>query len=452
MIKTYVLDTNVLMSTEGKVISGFDDNNVVITHTTLEELDKFKMAPGERGYQAREAIRAINSIIEQKSENESVLQGIKIPACKGIFRITAACQSSMPKGWSADSPDNRILSACKNLEDTERCPVILITNDVSLSIKAQMLNLAVQGYYNDNVNTSESYTGRGEISIPYTDFATLYDRGEVSFETNENIPARKYFLIHNSDKPNDTALGYYLDNKLHIIRYPDNTIYGVTPKNIGQKFALHALLAPAEEIPLVILKGPAGCGKTLLSLAAGLQKTYEWKREDMTYNGIVITRSNTLSDEEIGFLPGTLEDKMGPLVSPFMDNLRFLLSHSARGEEKHEINMQIDDMLETGVLEITSLAYIRGRSLNNTFLICDEFQNSTRIQAKTLVTRMGMGSKLVILGDPDQIDNPKLDKKNNGLAFLSERFAFSPLAVDISFNATESVRSPLSLDAIMRLE
>ena len=453
MIKTYVLDTNVLMTTEGRVLFGFDDNNVVITDTTLEELDKFKMAPMERGYQAREAIRAVKKIIEEKSDKETISKGIKLPN-GGTFKIvTNHLLSELPKGWTLDNPDNRILCTCKSLAEESqskrsKTPVILITNDVSMAIKAQTIDISVQGYRNDNIDAEETeYTGRATFTVSVEDLDLLYDRGEIDCPAEANIPSRQYLLIKDITESR-SALGYYLDGKIKLIRHPDNSVFGLTPKNIAQKFALHALLAPAEEIPLVILKGCAGTGKTLLSIAAGLSKAYDWEK-DGEYGSVVITRSNTLSDEELGFLPGSLEDKMTPLLSPFIDNLKFLLGK--KGEERREINIQIEDMIETGVIEITSLAYVRGRSLNNTFLIVDECQNLTRLQAKTLVTRIGQGSKLVILGDPNQIDNPKLDKKNNGLVYLAEKFKDSPLCAEIAFDESESVRSELAKDAIYRL-
>lgn len=460
MVKTYILDTNVLMSTQGKVLHGFDDNTVIITHTTLEELDKFKMAPGERGFQAREAIRAIKEVIENKKADEEIASGITLDN-KGTFRITTNNLSAqMPKGWDLNNPDNCILCTCKTLTEEERTkktknPVILITNDVSLAIKAETLGLTVQEYKNDiAISDEEEYTGRTEIAISDTSMNKLY-KDKVVSKLNKresagiNLHERQYAVVKSTS--GSSALIYNHDGGLHLVENPDKEIYGIKPKNVGQKFALQALLAPPEEIPLVILKGAAGTGKTLLSLAAGLEKTYEWNKEDASYNSIVITRSNTLSDEDIGFLPGSLEDKMGPLVSPFMDNLKFLLSRSAKGEERREVNMQIEDMLETGIIEIISLAYIRGRSLNNTFLIVDEFQNATRLQALSIVTRMGIGSKLVVLGDPNQVDNPKLDRKNNGLVYLSEKFKDSPLCAEVTFDDSESVRSPLAKEAIYRL-
>lgn len=452
MVKTYVLDTNVLMSTEGRVIFGFEDNNVIVTHTTLEELDKLKLSPGERGYQAREAIRTIKAITDSAKPSETITNGIQLPNT-GVFRVNNnfSFTAKLPEGWDLKSPDNCILNTCKSLSSNAggRENTILITNDISMRLKAQIIGVPAQEYKNDNIVSSDSaYTGRGEIFASADCIDELYRQGSMPLPASEEYIPLKYYHVH--DMGSRSALCYADDYMLKIIKTrKQKDIYGISPKNLGQEFAMHALMAPASEIPLVILKGPAGSGKTLLSLAAGLDKTYHWNSNEKTYNSMVITRSNTLSDEDLGFLPGSLEDKMTPLLSPFMDNLRYLLGKDI--EDRSQVNMQMDDMIESGIIEITSLAYIRGRSLANTYLIVDETQNTTRMQISTIVTRMGQGSKLVILGDPNQIDNPKLDRQNNGLVYLSEKFKGSPLCAEVTFNESESVRSKLATEAIQRL-
>lgn len=463
MVKTYILDTNILMSTEGKVLFGFADNEVVITHTTLEELDRLKDALGERGYQARESIRVIDEIVDNRQEKESILDGIKLNN-GGTFKMTTNyLQATMPNGWSLDRADNRILCTAKTLSDQVNTKVILITNDVNLKLKAHAMKIDVQDYKNDRINEEEFYSGRKFITVPDTVIDAIYKKGSVNLR--DVLSTEDYLLEEEKDDilsqelveneficlkgyTNKSALSWRKGDSLVLIKADKPPVYGITAKNSGQKFAMEALLSSVEDIPLVILKGPAGCGKTLISLACGLDGAYDSK-EHRKYDNVVITRSNTLSDEDLGFLPGDLEEKMTPLLAPFFDNLKFLVGKNI--EEKSQINLQINDMLEEGVIEITSLSYIRGRSLTNTFLIVDEAQNLTRTQAKTIVTRMGIGSKLVILGDPNQIDNPKLDKKNNGLAYLSDKFKGSPLCAQIEFDNSESVRSKLALDAINRL-
>lgn len=468
MIKTYVLDTNILESTEGRAIFGFEDNEVIITHTTQEELDKHKEIKGELGYQARQTIKLIENILDNKQPDESVLKGIKLEN-GGTFRIvTNYLQTTMPVGWSLERADNRILCTTKTLSDQgSGKQVILITNDVSLKTKAIAMDIPVQKYQNDQLVTDEFYSGRTTIQVTDTCISKIFEKKELKISALSNKNRTDSFLVEEGDKvlfdrllenefvilegiTGGSALAWRKGDYLRLISSEDDKpIFGVKARNVGQKFAMEALHAPVEDIPLVIMKGPAGCGKTLLAMAVGLYYTYDGK-DSRTFDSVVITRSNTLTDEDLGFLPGDLEEKMAPLLAPFFDNLKFLLGH--RGEEKAQINLQIEDMLDTGVIEITSLSYIRGRSLRNTFLIVDEAQNLTRLQAKTIATRIGQGSKLIIAGDPNQIDNPKLDKKNNGLIYLSEEFKGSPLCAQIEFQNNECVRSKLATEAINRLK
>lgn len=448
MVKAYVLDTNILMSTEGRAINGFDDNNIILTSTVLEELDRLKTSPGERGYQARASIRIIKSIIG----NEIPKTGVKLPSGGHIHVYIDDSKEQLPKGWDGSRPDNIILSTCLKLkslfENKEESSwtlgeVILITNDNSFAVKAIMLGITVQEYRNDVTNSEEEYTGRTGIIRTDEEINELYKTKEIE-SFSEEILENQFVCVTNELK-NHSALTWNRKGSLQLIRDFKNPIFGIRPKNMGQRYALEALLAPAEEIPLVILKGPAGSGKTILSVAAGLDGVYD-SEENKKYDSLVITRSNTLSDEDLGFLPGDLEDKMAPLLAPFFDNLKYLLSHN--GEDKREVTIQMEDMITSGIIEVASLSYIRGRSLANTYLIVDEAQNLTRLQAKTIVTRMGMGSKLVLLGDPGQIDNPKLDKKNNGLVYLSEKFMGNSLCAQMSFESDECVRSALAEEAV----
>lgn len=439
--KTYILDTNILMNTEGRVLFGFDDNVVCITTTTLEELDHLKTAPAEKGFQARESIRQINSIIETAPQD--IKYGVKINDNKGYFVILdEKTTDSIPKSWDSSHPDNRIISTVISyIKDYPERDAILVTNDVSMKIKGLVLGLKVESYRNDQVKEENQYSGRRVSGVPIDDINKLYKDKEIWAEgycENE--------FVHVTDNVQGNALCIFKKNALQLIS-DVKQVFGITPKNQGQRFALEALMAPADEIPLVVIKGPAGTGKTLLSLAAALDQTYD---NDAEYDRVMISRANILADEEMGFLPGDLSEKMMPLLGSFTDNLRYLLG--ANGEEKDQINIQLEDMFATGVIEALSLAYLRGRSPIKSYVIIDEAQNLTRHQVKTIVTRMGEGCKLVFLGDPNQIDNPKLDKRNNGLAYLSERFKGSELCAQIEFLPSESVRSPLVLEALERLD
>lgn len=451
MIKTYVLDTNILLQTEGNVINGFADNVVVIPSMVLEEMDNQKNSAGEKGYAARECIRKITAI---KDNNGELAYGISLDN-GGIFEIeTNSDMSYLPNGWKADKPDNIILGTVVYLDKAEKKKnngnkVILISNDVSMQVKASIVGIEAQGYKNDQIDSENSYTGKETIYISDELLNILYKNKELKLseidffncdnEKVERLVNNCFYIVKNYSE-NASALTYYSEDSLKLIDKKDyENVSGISPMNAEQTFALVSLMRPVDEIPFTILKGCAGGGKTILSLAAGLEQM----SHDM-YDKIIITRSNTLSDEELGFLPGTLEDKMDPLLAPFYDNLRTILKLT--GEDEEQIGYMLDDMLERKSIEIVSLAYIRGRSISNAFIIIDEGQNLSITQAKTIVTRCGIGSKIVIMGDPSQIDNPKLDKKNNGLNYLAEKFKGENLCQQIEF--TESVRSNLASRAI----
>ena len=454
MIKTYILDTNILLQTEGKVINGFDDNVVVIPGMVLEELDSKKDAKGELGYQARECIRMITPL---KDKCNGLAYGVPLDN-GGIFEIeTSSCQDFLPTGWKADKPDNIILGTVKwrmnkEKEKNNGNRVILITNDVSMQVKASIVGIEVQGYKNDQVASEDFYTGRETVYVPAELINVLYscdflEQKDVEEYLDGITLYENSFFIFKSYS-NSSALAVFENGQFKLIRDEKfEDISGISPKNAGQTFSMYALLKPVDELPLVLLRGCAGCGKTLMALAAGLKQMSQGM-----YDKIIITRSNTLADEELGFLPGTLEEKMSPLLAPFLDNLKLL--YKMMGEDEDQITYAIEDMMERGSIEIVSLAYIRGRSIPNAYIIIDETQNISITQAKTIVTRVGIGSKLVMLGDIGQIDNPKLDKKSNGLSYLSDKFhkENSKLCSMLEYSSNESVRSPISSEAIRILE
>lgn len=457
--KTYVLDTNILIQ-QPNSIYGFDDNDVVITSTTLQELDSKKSAPGEVGYHAREAIRIIDSL----KHDGDYLEGIPLPhGGRFIIDPDGINKDNLPQGYSLEKADNRIISSVITRAGRTADPVILITNDVSMRINAICCGVETQGYHNEEIdNEDDVYTGRCEAYIDGKSFDELVAGGSVgvldnfSFyaddEKQVDVEENEFCLVRNADSPSDkTALAICRGNVLYRIKDSLHP-FGISGKNVAQKFALYALMAPPEEIPLVILRGPAGCAKTFLSLAAGLDESYsQGGRGNVRYQKVMITRNNVLSDADIGYLPGTLEEKMGPLVAPFIDNLEVLLKGNEKNESMDMIHTQIDDLLEDGILEICSMAYMRGRSITGSYLIIDEAQNATVGQILEIISRAGMGTKVIVAGDPDQIDNPKLDKINNGLVFAAEKMRGSKLCAQLVFDRNESVRSPLAMEAAKRL-
>lgn len=442
MVKTYILDTNILMRSP-ESLEGFADNEVVITGTTLEELDNNKTAPGEKGWSARAAIRAIDAFREKKG---SYRDGYPTSG-GGKFRIELDnIKTELPQGWDPSRPDNRIISTALTLKNADRKkPTILVTNDTSMKIKALSVGMPTEGYLNESV--MEEYSGRRVIDIDWQVLEPIFKDGEIDGSFIENPVENEYFILKAG---NESALAKFSKgNLIRLNDYSKNSVYAVRPRNAAQTFLMDALMAPVEEVPLVVVKGPAGTGKTYIALACGLEQSYG----DSTYEGCIITRSQAIPDgEDFGFLPGDLNEKMGPLLSPFWDNLRTLIRMGEKKEDPGQIEMQLRDMEEQGVINITSMGYIRGRSIPNKYIILDEAQNTTPNQLKTLISRAGEGTKIVILGDPNQIDTQKLTKHSNGLVYVSEKWKGSPLCAQITFNEDECIRSALAAESISRMQ
>lgn len=455
MVKAYILDTNILLDSP-RAIFGFDDNTVIITGTTLQELDSKKTAPGELGFNARETCR----IIEKLRLKGDLTAGVPMDN-GGVFKVILnAGQWHMPSDYSGDKPDNQIINTVLDIKKNQGHmfnQVVLVTNDTSMRINASVCAAAcgfsdfVESYRNDHVSSAEMYTGKRELHVSKEAIDYIYKNKmlppEAIFRGDIPEPVENEFFILQSDQ--SSALAVYRNHELKLIDTKTLHPCHVQPKNASQTFALWALMQPVEEIPFVILKGPAGTAKTFLSLAAGLDQAYD-SRAHRSYDSVLISRNNVMADADFGYLPGELEDKMNPLLAPFFDNLESLLRGNS-DEDRECISRQIEDMIDSGVIEICALAYMRGRSITNKFLIVDETQNATRSQIRDIITRAGAGCKIVICGDPEQIDAHNLDKLNNGLVFASEKMKGSPVCAQISFTEEESVRSELAKEAIKRL-
>lgn len=450
MKKYYVLDTNILLQNPNAIF-GFEDNVVVITGTTLQELDSKKNMEGELGFNARLAARLLENI---RSRGD-ILKGVKLEETGGKLMIEPdeVSQDNLPEGFDIKKPDNRIISSCVGISKKTKRAVILVTNDIMMRITAAACKVEVQEYKNDQIKETD-YMGYREINTTKDIIDEVYRNQSVSsevLEIDENNPLIPNEYITLTDGIT-SALCVYRNNQINVLK--DITAFGIRPQNRLQRFALDALLAPAEEIPLVILRGPAGTAKTFLSVAAALDKTYredyEKQNSSTLYDKIYIGRANVSSDDAFGFLPGELEDKTRPLLGCFYSNLEDLLRKGNR-EEDSQIQLQIEDMMETGLLRVFPLAYIRGMSIKNSFIICDETQNIGRSLIRDIVTRCGQGTKLVVLGDINQIDVAYLDKTNSGLTYLAHSMKGSSKCAQITFTERESVRSALATEALARL-
>jgi len=442
--KTYILDTNILLS-DPRSIFGFEDNDVVITQTTLQELDSKKTAKGELGFNAREAIRILESI-RVDAENNDLTNKTALET-GGTFVLVSDNTDYLPSTFKSDRPDNRIIGTALYLEQKNK-HVILVTNDVSMRINASAAHFNnVEEYRNDHVpEDAETYTGIYKYTDKSGKFLELLKSSLIS-----GVPVKDTCLEEHNFHENEFAIIEYGDEKLvsiykserlYAISLPSGGIFGVTPKNEHQIAALYALSAPVQELPLVILKGSPGSAKTFLSLAAGLDGTF-----DSMYHRMLISRNNVMADAEFGFLPGDLNDKMTPLLAPFYDNLENLFRNYEPKEEEEQINAAVEDLFASKKVDICPLAYMRGRSITHSYLIVDEVQNATRTQIRDIITRAGEGTKIVLCGDPGQVDAHNLDRYNNGLVFAAQRFIDSPLCAQITFDSETCVRSRLAKEA-----
>ena len=448
MQKKYVLDTNIILTDPKAMSEGFEDNIVIITDTTLQELDSKKSALGEVGVKAREACR----ILDEYSELGDLVKGVKNKS-GGLLQIqiNEADKANLPSDYSLTKPDNRIIAASISLAKNSEQPVVLVSNDVLMRVNANICakyanaDLGVQTYKNTEVDTD--YTGYIETDVAGSVIDSLYKDKVIDVPDGLKLFENEFVTLHAGKQ---SGLSMYKKGKLHLVK--EQTLYGgIRPMNQLQVYAIHALLAPPEEIPLVCLLGPAGTAKTFLSLAAGLDETYASAAGgDSRYYKMLVSRPNNLtSDPGIGYLPGDMNEKMEPLLAPLYDNMESLLLEKGNSDRK-QIQIHVEDIFES-IIEITALSYIRGRTLRNTYVFCDEAQNATRNLIKDLITRAGVGTKIVLCGDPDQVDAPHLDKKNNGLVYAVDKMKDSPYSAIIKFDASKSVRSQLAKDAIQRM-
>lgn len=397
MTKNFVLDTNVLIHDPGCIFN-FEENHLFIPITVLEELDKKKSAPGEIGYSARQAIRLLDGL----RGKGNLSKGVPLPE-NGRLKVVIEEKSVLHSA----SADNLIISVAARLKQAEdskpekqRRPVVLVSKDTAVRVKAESLGLDVQDYTTDK---TEAYKEHGHI---YPSFEAL----------NGHIKSVSYVCEGDS-----LWRAWGGDKKVKVKRR--DKVYGISPKNIEQEAALDALLTP--ELSVVALVGLAGSGKTLLSLAAGLYQ-YEKGRKPgapISFDQILVSRPVVPIGKDLGYLPGEIEDKFRPWLMPILDNLDFLVkSPSERKDDKHVGYKSSQYILDNGIVQVQPLTYIRGRSLPRTLFIMDECQQLRPLDIKTLLTRSGEGSKIVLCGDLDQIDTPYLDAASSGLAYLVDRF------------------------------
>lgn len=457
MQKTYVLDTNVLIQSPRALLS-FEDNHIVLPLAVLEELDGLKASDGERGANARACIR----YLERLRLAGSLTEGVTL-AGGGTLRLEVNCVDvALPEGFPDHKNDNRILRVCLGIREHAVGPVILVTKDIVVRIKAQMLGIEAEDYMTEQAPESDKqYTGRAEVYVGEARFEAFPETPlapEDVYQVDENGArlavklVRNQFLILRADQSHaKTQLARFDGTAIVPLAFKKKHPYGVTPRNVGQTFLQEALMASAEEAPLVIVKGIAGTAKTFYALACGLAAIME--ADEPLYRRILISRPNVHFDDDIGFLPGDESEKIAPLLRPAIDNLELLVDQNEKERFRDERSLagKVEELFARDIISAQALNFIRGRSVTKTYLIIDEAQNLTPKQAKGIITRAGAGTKVILLGDPNQIDHPLLDDRTNGLSYAAEKMKDSPYCWQVTMSGEECERSALAKDAVCRM-
>lgn len=457
MVKIYVLDTNVLIQAP-HAVECFEDNQVILPMVVLEELDRLKKAEGDRGSNARQAVR----ILEQFRQKGNLLSGVEMEGGGTLCVEKNFVDVSLPEDLAAEVPDNRILKVCLGLSRDRSEQVILVTKDILLRIKAQILGICAEDFTTEQVFDHEKqYKGRTEVYVPEEIFKEFKKKGipceevyqvdESGKRTEVQLTENQFVILRADQSSGKTHLGRVEGERIRKLEYKKSAPYGIHPRNAGQYFLQEALMQPAKNAPLVIVKGMAGTSKTFYSLAVGLEKVLNNPTGE--YRRILVCRPNAQFDSDIGFLPGDEQEKISPLMRPVIDNLEQLIdsSEEERYRDEKELQGKIEEIFSRGLIQTEALNYIRGRSIVKTYMIIDEAQNMTPGQIKGIITRAGKDTKIILLGDPDQIDRPFLDERTNGLSYASEHMKGSPLCWQITMTAEECERSVLAMDAVRRL-
>src|SRR5271157_2479101 len=430
-VKNYILDTNVLLHDPNSILA-FKGNNVLIPIEVIEEIDRFKRESSELGQNARTVSRMLDGFRGEGSLSE----GVKLPnggKLKIAFQKNGQGGHSHANGEShilnSNSVDNRILAFAAGIQKAQpRNHTILVSKDINLRIKADALGLQAEDYENDRVLIQDLYTGMIEMSVSPDRLAMFRANGELEINGGKKYFPNEFCTLIDEANPKRTALTKVDATGTKLVPILDcrEGIWGIKPRNREQHFAFDALLD--DRVKLVTLMGKAGTGKTLLAMAAGLKRTVH----DREFRRLVVARPTISMGKELGFLPGSLEEKLAPWMQPIHDALE-MLSDLNMGHE----HRRSGDLMRSGSIVVEALSYIRGRSIANQFMIIDEAQNLTPLETKTIVTRVGHGTKIVFTGDPYQIDNPYVDSSSNGFNYVVSRFRAESVAAHIELQKGE---------------
>jgi PhoH-like ATPase len=430
--KNFVLDTNVLLH-DPRSIYSFSDNSVIIPIYVIEELDQFKKDVSELGRNARQIARYLDG---HRMEG-TLAEGVPLPS-GGMLRVSFL-EKELPRSMADGGlMDNRILGVAIETRAREPgVPTVFITKDTNLRIRADALGLLAEDYEPERVELSDLYSGFTEQVVSADVIDQLYRPGaELPLPEVESLIPNQFVLFKDRANPSHTAMGRFDGDKKRVVpllRGVKDGVWGIRPRNMEQFFLLDLLLN--DDVKLVTIVGKAGTGKTLLAIAAGLHKV----TEETVYQKCLVSRPIFPLGRDLGYLPGDVEQKLNPWMQPIFDNVEYLLNLS-RSDKK--AGRGYHELMDLGIVEIEPLTYIRGRSIPNQFIIVDEAQNLTPHEVKTIITRVGDNTKIVLTGDPYQIDNPYVDSTNNGLVHVVNRFKAQKIAGHVTM--TKGERSSLA--------
>jgi len=423
--KIYVLDTSVYL-TNAECIYAFKNNDIHVPLKVFEEIDKHKKRQDAVGSQARKIIR----IWDDLRSTGSLDKGVRIRKGLGIIKSISASgitPNDLPCDLDIKIPDHLIIATALKAQRENERKVILVSRDINMRVIADAVGLTSEDFQNNQiVDTSENiFTGCANILVDDQLIDQFYEKKDV-YLNQEGLYPNQYLMLVSNANEKKTALARYV-NKVTPLRQllcGKTRVWGLEPRNKEQSFLLDALMDPSIEVITAI--GKAGSGKTICAIAAGLEQTIDEAKQ--AYSRVIVSRPVQPLGKDIGFLPGTIEEKMTPWLMPIQDNLQFLM-----GNDK----VTLDIYIQKGTIEIEALTYIRGRSISNAFIIIDEAQNLTTHELKTIITRVGEGTKIVLTGDVEQIDNVYIDAISNGLTHAVEKFKIFDLAAHVTLNKGE---------------
>jgi PhoH-like ATPase len=437
-VKHFVLDTNVLLHNPNAIFL-LADNEIIIPFDVIEELDKFKTGNDDLGRNARTVIRHLDRLREQGK----LADGVLVPETGGMVRVVLPQECPLSPGLNVNTPDNRIISVAYQLNRAGK-PVVFISKDINARIKSDTLGIPTEDFEAQKVDFEHLYTGWRELRVPGETINRLFAEKSMKPDALPPVPAEQplianeFLLLKDEADLGHTALARYKpDGTVTPVRPRRGPIFGILPRNLQQTMALDLLMD--DSVRLVSMIGSAGTGKTLLALAAGMSKVLN----EQVYQKLLVARPIMPLGRDIGYLPGDKDEKLTAWMQPIFDNMSYLLSNrlTNEGHPQHatlsSVEQRIKQLMDSGQVVLEPLTYIRGRSIPHQFMIVDESQNLTPHEVKTIASRVGEGTKLVLTGDASQIDNPYLDSSSNGLSYLVERLKGKGLVGHVTLAKSE---------------